>query len=60
MVEGRDENGPPFKLTIQLSTFALESQGLIDSGSYGVAALYMGISLVAGVLAVIAGERLVA
>ena len=42
------------------STFALESQGLIDKGAYGAAAFYMGISLVAGVFAVVAGERLVA
>ena len=42
------------------STFALESQGLIDKGAYGAAAFYMGISLVAGAFAVVAGERLVA
>ena len=42
------------------STFALESQGLIDKGAYGAAAFYVGISLVAGVFAVVAGERLVA
>ncbi len=42
------------------STFALESQGLIDKGAYGAVAFYMGISLVAGVFAVVAGERLVA
>mgnify|MGYP003369992564 FL=1 len=42
------------------STFALESQGLIDKGAYGAAAFYMGVSLVAGVFAAVAGERLVA
>lgn len=40
------------------STFALESQGLIDRGAYGPAAAYMLLSFVLGVAACVAGQLL--
>ncbi len=40
------------------STFALESQGLIDRGSYGPAAAYMLLSFALGVAACVAGQLL--
>ncbi|WP_293818804.1 fluoride efflux transporter CrcB [uncultured Parolsenella sp.] len=40
------------------STFALESQGLIDRGSYGTAAAYMLLSFALGVAACVAGQLL--
>lgn len=38
------------------STFALESQGLIDRGAYAAAAAYMALSFSLGVLACMAGQ----
>ena len=40
------------------STFALESQGLIDRGAYGPAAAYMLLSFALGVAACVAGQLL--
>lgn len=42
------------------STFALESQGLIDRGAFGAAAAYMVLSFALGVLACVAGQLLAA
>lgn len=42
------------------STFALESDQLMSRGSFGAAAFYMAASLAAGILAVVAGQRLAA
>ena len=41
------------------SSFALETEGLIAKGSTGVALMYVILSLVCGVLAVFAAERMV-
>lgn len=41
------------------SSFALESEGLINGGSFTVALAYMILSLVLGVAAVCVGEKLV-
>lgn len=40
------------------STFAFESSALLGSGKTGTAVLYMAASLVFGVIAVLAGQRL--
>jgi len=42
------------------SPFALESHQLMSRGAYGEAVLYMGISLAAGLIAVVLGQRLAA
>lgn len=41
------------------SSFALESQQLVDKGAPVTAALYMGLSLFFGILACIAGQKVV-
>ncbi len=41
------------------SSFALETEGLLEKGSTGIAMLYVILSLVCGVLAVFAAERLI-
>ena len=41
------------------SSFALESQQLVDKGSAVTAALYMGLSLLLGILACLAGQKVV-
>ena len=41
------------------SSFALETEGLLEKGSAGIAMLYVILSLVCGVLAVFAAERLI-
>ncbi|MDD6789744.1 MAG: fluoride efflux transporter CrcB [Lachnospira sp.] len=41
------------------SSFALETEGLLEKGSAGVAMLYVILSLVCGVMAVFAAERLI-
>ena len=41
------------------SSFALETEGLIAKGSIGVALMYVILSLVCGVLAVFAAEKMV-
>ena len=41
------------------SSFALETEGLLEKGSTGTAMLYVILSLVCGVLAVFAAERLI-
>lgn len=41
------------------SSFALESQQLVDKGAPVIAALYMGLSLFLGILACIAGQKVV-
>ena len=41
------------------SSFALETEGLLEKGSAGIAMLYVILSLVCGVLAVFTAERLI-
>lgn len=41
------------------SSFALETQGLVSRGSTAAACLYVGLSIMLGLLAVLAGEKLV-
>ncbi|MCC6094257.1 MAG: fluoride efflux transporter CrcB [Eubacterium sp.] len=41
------------------SSFALETEGLLEKGSTGIAMLYVILSLVFGVLAVFSAERLI-
>ena len=41
------------------SSFALESQQLVDKGVPVTAALYMGLSLLLGILACLAGQKVV-
>ncbi len=41
------------------SSFALETEGLLEKGSTGIAMLYIILSLVCGVLAVFTAERLI-
>ena len=41
------------------SSLALETEGLLEKGSTGIAMLYVILSLVCGVLAVFAAERLI-
>lgn len=41
------------------SSFALETQGLIEKGSSGIAFLYAALSVILGILAVLTAEKLV-
>lgn len=41
------------------SSFALETEGLIQKGSNGIAFLYAALSIILGILAVMAAEKLV-